>query len=48
MIVAVASGKGTTATTVLTVYTSGPDKLINCGTRKPTFQVNLINQAEEF
>ena len=48
MILAVASGKGTTVTTVLTLYTSGPVKLINCGTWKPGFQVNSINQAEKF
>ena len=48
MIVAVASGKGTTATTVLTLYTSGPVKPINCGAWKPGFQVNSVNHAEEF
>ena len=48
MILTVASGKGATATTVLTLYTSGPVKVINCGTWNPGFQVNSIYQAEEF
>jgi len=48
MILAVASGKGATATTVLALYPSGPVRLINGGTWNPGFQVNSINQAEKF
>jgi len=48
MILAVASGEGPTATTILTLYASGPVKLINCGAWKPGFQINSMNQAEGF
>jgi hypothetical protein len=48
MILAVVLGKGTTATIVLTLYPSGPLRLINWGAWKPGFHVNSINQAGEF